>query len=186
MAGRPSDYTQEMVESGIYALSDDTGIRYVGQSKNIQKRFRQHCLFSNNKGNSYRANWIRGLLQKGKFPILSILELTGVLNDREKFHIERLSLQGVKLVNGNKGGEDMGHLLVAKEAKPWGRKYSPVQKRLKAIDETIRSSIRRGNLEWAEQMSVKLKIIQKKLLSKNIRDYVNNVLWERTDKYGST
>lgn len=184
--GRPSDYTQEMAESGIYALSDDSGVRYVGQSCNIQKRFRQHCLFSNNKGNSHRANWIRGLLQKGLFPSLSILELTKELNDREIFHIERLSLLGNKLVNGNKGGEDLSHLLVAKEAKPWGRKYSPVQKRLKSIDETIRLSIRRGNVEWAEKMKGKLEIIQKKLLSKNIRDYVNSVLWERKDKYGDT
>jgi DNA-binding XRE family transcriptional regulator len=58
----------------IYALIDprDYTTRYVGMSRNAQRRLFQHLL--GDQGNEQKNNWLLELLEEGVYPILRILE----------------------------------------------------------------------------------------------------------------
>lgn len=62
----------------IYALSDETGIRYIGQTENTAVRLRVHL---KDKRRTHKANWVRELLSQGKEPRLQVLETS----DEENF-----------------------------------------------------------------------------------------------------
>lgn len=68
-----------MIEYKIYGLKDpqDNIIKYVGVSKNVQSRYKQH-LYSK-KGE--KSNWIKSLLELDLRPELVILD-TIITNDR--------------------------------------------------------------------------------------------------------
>jgi len=58
----------------IYTLEDSVGnIRYVGKSKDIKRRFREH-IKNYDKSNTYKNNWIKSLIKKGDYPVISILD----------------------------------------------------------------------------------------------------------------
>jgi DNA-binding transcriptional regulator YiaG len=58
----------------IYALIDPryNTTRYVGMSRNAQRRLFQHLL--GDQGNEQKNNWLLELLEEGVYPILRILE----------------------------------------------------------------------------------------------------------------
>lgn len=92
----------------IYCLSDpETGmIRYVGKTHLKKNRYSAHC---NDKSSSHKANWIRGLLSRGVYPVMEDLEVIENSNDEdwqeaERFWIEYLRFLGFKLCNSESGG----------------------------------------------------------------------------------
>lgn len=77
---------------GIYLITNKkTGQKYVGQSVNIEKRWRKHCSLSNNYENSYIDSSIRKYGKSMfKLDILEVLPKNqDVLNEREIFWIEK-------------------------------------------------------------------------------------------------
>jgi len=61
----------------IYKLIDPNTnkIRYVGKTKNLQKRYYHHCsLAVCNKENTHRSNWIKSLLKNNQKPVIEIIE----------------------------------------------------------------------------------------------------------------
>ena len=87
----------------IYALRDDTGIRYVGQGANPKKRLRDHL---RSKATNKKTNWIKKLLKEGKSPELHILEESDEQNFEqcERDWIAFGIANGWKLTNSTDGG----------------------------------------------------------------------------------
>lgn len=113
---------------GIYALTDpETGdVRYVGQARNIHKRYRQHCNL-NGCAKLPKNRWAAKLARQGAEPGLKVLEETADLDAREIHWIQLLRSQGAKLMNVAEGGKSMRHASEAKAQMPWGRKRAPLQ-----------------------------------------------------------
>lgn len=97
----------------IYLLSDPVTNepRYVGQSTDVNKRYKRHCLMSENyPHNTKRCNWLKSLLCFGMKPLLTILETDLDCYDQaEKKWIKHYKDLGYDLVNGNDGGFDLSH-----------------------------------------------------------------------------
>jgi exonuclease VII large subunit len=91
----------------IYLLSDDSNnIRYIGQTNNLDRRYRDHINGSLNKNsttyNTYKSRWIRTLIDKGTKPKMEILSECMTLvesNFEENFWITYLSYLGIRLTN---------------------------------------------------------------------------------------
>lgn len=175
--------TQTGAKSGIYALLDGDVIKYVGQSKNIKKRYAQHCSIMQCRSNRDVHKWIRQLIETGRTPSLQILEITDALDEREIYWIAKLRDEGTVLLNMAAGGKDMSHLKRAKKNMPWGNKWSPVQRRLIEIRQCEKSILKYG----AEDKTIVTNQFAKRMARLNERiksvglDKVNMLLWE---KYG--
>jgi group I intron endonuclease len=91
----------------IYTLSDQNGnIRYIGKTKNIKRRFREHIKnYDNSK--SYKNNWIKSLINNGEFPVISIIDEVEYKDSSffEMYWISQLECWGFKLTNLTIGGE---------------------------------------------------------------------------------
>jgi hypothetical protein len=94
----------------IYALCDPNNneIRYIGQTDNISRRFNDHISSSLNKNsesyNTYKSRWIRKLISNNLLPIIKIIETCNNINEsniREKYHIVKLTNEGVRLTNSH-------------------------------------------------------------------------------------
>lgn len=71
----------------IYALCDPRTheVRYVGVSKNPQKRYYQHVNIKViKKENTHKCNWIKNVLSFGLKPSLSIIDIANKFNWKEK------------------------------------------------------------------------------------------------------
>jgi hypothetical protein len=77
-------------------------IRYVGQSKNVKDRYRQHVSRAS-KENNKKAKWIQGLKKQNKKPILKLVECVSLdlINEREAFYIGKFDSE--HLLNGDEG-----------------------------------------------------------------------------------
>jgi predicted GIY-YIG superfamily endonuclease len=89
-------------EHAVYTLSDprDNVIHYVGISKNVQKRFKQHVTCSG--VNLEKNAWVLQLLQQGLSPTLTVIEMVvgvTVARQREKYWIEHYAEQEAPLAN---------------------------------------------------------------------------------------
>jgi len=90
----------------IYALNDpETGkTRYIGKSKNPQKRFWDHL---SDQEQNHRTNWIKSLCAHGLKPVLQIWdEVPEEYWQRwERGYIQSFREAGFDLVNGTDGGD---------------------------------------------------------------------------------
>jgi len=90
----------------IYTLSDDSGVRYIGKSKNPKLRFKKHLKECRQKITA-KEKWIFSLLSNGKKPVLEILE--EIVNydwqNTEIYWISQFKVWGFKILNGTSGGE---------------------------------------------------------------------------------
>jgi hypothetical protein len=93
----------------IYVLRDnDTNIRYVGQTNDIDRRFNAHIngSFNKNRGTykTHKSTWIRKMVNSGYTPTIDIIEECETLdisNDRERYYIEKLTNEGHRLTNSH-------------------------------------------------------------------------------------
>jgi hypothetical protein len=92
----------------IYKLIDPTTneIRYIGQTDNIKRRYNDHVSSSLNKNsssyNTHKSCWIRKIVNNNLVPIIEIVEECDNLeqsNIRERYYIEKLTIEGYKLTN---------------------------------------------------------------------------------------
>lgn len=102
---------------GLYLLVDPRNdkIRYVGISKDINRRYSQHLKTLSE--NTYKANWIKNLVKNRLAPKLLIIEENlniDSLRGSEIFWIDFLKSIGCNLTNNTNGGEGV-----------WGLKHKP-------------------------------------------------------------
>jgi len=92
----------------IYTLSDSNGIKYIGKTKDIKKRYYRHIFDAKTKTKlSKRDAWIKSLLVKNERPIIEILDEVEVDNWKfwEKYWINQFRVWGFNLKNMTDGGE---------------------------------------------------------------------------------
>lgn len=112
-----------MVKIYIYSLIDPftNEIRYVGKTKNLEKRFRHH-INNSKKRNYHSANWIKSLLIKNRKPKIEILEECTKDNweEREKYWISyyRKTYDLTNILDGGNGGATYGRL-----GKKWSKEH---------------------------------------------------------------
>lgn len=93
----------------IYSLSDKTGIRYIGKTKqSLYSRYCEHISIKNSRSKlKYRSkNWIKSLINKNEYPIIELLDIVEDKNweNEEIFYIEYFRYLGFNLINHQIGG----------------------------------------------------------------------------------
>lgn len=102
----------------VYALVDPrtSGVRYIGFSYNVTKRFHEHINDNKRDKNPHKQRWIAHLLLEGFLPICWILE-TGIgshWEEAEQFWIKHYRQLGAPLTNLTAGGDALyGYQLTA-------------------------------------------------------------------------
>lgn len=90
------------VPTYIYTLSDETGIRYVGQTCNPKVRLGRHsCDARAGRDRTKRGQWIKALEDSGLFATMTIVEkcFSSDSNEKEKHWATYYLEQGCNLVN---------------------------------------------------------------------------------------
>lgn len=94
----------------IYTLSDPSTmvIRYVGQTNEPKRRFNDHISSSINESsdsyNTYKARWIRKILNNNFLPIMNIIDSCSSSeesNKLERIYVENLTKDGYRLTNSH-------------------------------------------------------------------------------------
>lgn len=94
----------------IYTLSDPSTmeIRYVGQTNEPKRRLNDHISSSINESSdsydTYKARWIRKILNNNLVPIMSIIDSCSSFeesNKLEKIYVENLTKDGYRLTNSH-------------------------------------------------------------------------------------
>lgn len=90
----------------IYTLSDGNEVRYVGKTKNLNKRYYSHIYESSLK-KTHKEKWINKTLLEGGKIIIEILDICDESDSDffEKFWIFQLKSWGFNLTNLTEGGE---------------------------------------------------------------------------------
>ena len=103
----------------IYTLSDNLGVKYVGQTKNIKLRFYRHIYDAKiNGGQNKRCSWIKSLLNKNEKPIIEVIDEVDVdWVFWETYWISQMRTWGFDLVNSTDGGEGSYGRIVSDETK---------------------------------------------------------------------
>ena len=96
---------------GVYALihPDTDRVMYVGQSVDVDFRYRQHCDFVSSDLNMRKHEWIEGLRREGKKPKLVILEAIESpfkLDEAERRWIHKYKARGEAELNVSSGGSN--------------------------------------------------------------------------------
>lgn len=113
----------------IYALHDNTGIRYIGKADNVEQRFKHHYYeaFSNNRKehNLRKSRWFRKHVNEIKYLIIEKCS-TAIWAEREKYWINIFKKSLVNVANGGNGGSGKKSILTRERitAKALGRKAS--------------------------------------------------------------
>lgn len=97
------------VKTYIYTLLDPVTkeVRYIGKTiQPLKYRLTSH-INSSKKGNNYRINWIKSILNKNNKPLIRLLDECpwNQSQKREIFWIDLFKEQGFNLVNNTIGGE---------------------------------------------------------------------------------
>lgn len=94
----------------LYSLNDETGIRYIGITKQkLSNRLSAHIssckqAFKNKKSRHHRHCWIKSLLNKNQLPKIELLNTYDTSEEAKKAEIEYIS-KYTNLVNGTAGGD---------------------------------------------------------------------------------
>jgi hypothetical protein len=166
-------------QTTIYALVDDGVVMYVGQAKNLEKRYRQHCSLAQNRSHRKVCQWLTALLEKSQTPELLTLEITECPDERETYWIEHYRKINKDLLNIADGGKTTAHLRRSKLNTPWGNTHSPVQRRIMVIQRTIKI-LKKHSPKRAKRLEGRLIEINTAIKRTGLRK-MNMLLWE---KYG--
>lgn len=165
----------------IYSISYKDEIKYIGQTKNFEKRCSQHCSLAQNRGGRNINRFLYKLLSNGEKPAIEIIDKTDDVDSREIYWIKFYKDKGIDLLNMTDGGTfDYDLLRRKKLEKPWGNTLSPVQRRLMEIKIGIRRNKKKENYQVAEYFE-KRYIEINKIIKKFGRQRMNEELWI---KYG--
>lgn len=108
---KPDDKYPNNHRAYIYTLSDDSGVRYIGQSINPHTRFLDHKYnYRNGKNKTSRGIWLKSLYDNGTDPVLAIIEMChgSISNQRERHWINHYLEQGASLVNSSRSNVILG------------------------------------------------------------------------------
>lgn len=99
-------YTIRDMKKYIYILYDPRNIfniRYVGQAKDVKKRYEKHISPSGLKGNNYKTRWIKKILSEGIKPEILVIDDCKLeeADDLETFWISTFKKEGHRLTNTN-------------------------------------------------------------------------------------
>ncbi len=166
---------------GIYAITFDDKVMYIGQAKDIHKRFKQHCSVAQNRGNTLKNAWLTQQLKDNILPVLKTVEETDNLDEREIYWIDSYRTQGQAELNMHDGGKIFTFSKRNVNTKPWGKGWSPIQRRLIAIKQDIKALRKLDKQDRADKLEARLDLINEKI-KRNGLDYMNMALWE---KYGN-
>ena len=94
----------------IYTLSTEeepNNIRYIGKTNNPKDRLKRHTQSCYLIEGTYKANWLKSELNKGRTPILTVIDEVPLEEWQmwEKYWIEQFKSWGFNLTNGTKGGD---------------------------------------------------------------------------------
>lgn len=87
----------------IYTLSDETGVRYVGQTNSPSIRLSSHmCNGGRGRDKTQRGQWIKSLMDTKKTPLMIIVETCPIYlaNEREHRWFDHYNRLGCDLLNG--------------------------------------------------------------------------------------
>lgn len=155
-------YMTEKKQYFIYLLSCPitNEPKYVGQSRNPQKRFKQHCRLNDNLANTKRCNWLKSLIEKELKPIMTILETDLDCYDRaEKKWIKHYKDLGFDLTNGNSGGYDLEHTQSSPRSNRSRGKRSALSKMLSEITRICNGNYKYYPKDAIPRLQEKKKII---------------------------
>ena len=88
----------EDIKYKLYSLSDETGVRYIGITKQkLSYRLSGHIssckqAFKNKKSRHYRHCWIKSLLNKGELPVMTLIAEFNSSNDVKQAEINTIKL----------------------------------------------------------------------------------------------
>lgn len=165
------------MNKSIYCLVENDVIKYVGQSTDPERRYKEHLRLSNNKNNTPRSNWLRQCIKSGNKPELVILSKdTEDYDEAEKYWINHFRLLGQAKYNTSDGGQDTNYLRRAKANKPWGSSWSPLQKRYISIKSTVREFRKRG---WDTGRLEAALVVMDTIVERLGADEVNERLWAK-------
>jgi len=94
----------------IYVLKHPINleIRYIGQTKDIKRRYNDHINTSKNINNSkyytHKSCWIRKLISDGYKPLLEVIDQCDSLDESnylERYYIDKLTNEGLNLTNSH-------------------------------------------------------------------------------------
>lgn len=162
----------------IYALSEGGVVKYIGQTKDLKKRYGQHCSLAQNMGKTLRNEWLRELIIGGSTPVISSLERAEDMDAAEIKWIKKLRDEGSELLNMADGGQTMTHLQRAKAWQPWGKGWSPTQRILIMLKSDIKMMERLGDQDSADRIRKKYDRCVMDI-EKVGSDVMNYLLWER-------
>ena len=113
----------------IYTLSDGKEIRYVGKTKNIEKRYKEHIRESK-QIKTYKERWVNSVLRNGGTIFIESLEIVdeSLANESEIFWINQLKYWGFNLVNTTKGGDGGSPMLGKNHNEETKKKMSETHK----------------------------------------------------------
>lgn len=100
----------EDIKYKLYSLSDETGVRYIGITKQkLSYRLSQHVAsckqaFKNKKSRHYRHCWLKSLINKGNKPIITLMAEFNSAEEVKQAEINTIKLY-TNLVNGTAGGD---------------------------------------------------------------------------------
>jgi hypothetical protein len=136
----------------IYGLLDpDTlELRYIGKTKQPEKRMKQHLYPNQLKTKTHRNDWIKSLLQEGKKPGFIILERNVVNSDEAEIRwIAEMRTMGARLVNGTNGGD--GHKGGAALSEETKKRIGDAHKGQKRSPEAVANMKASQTYEWAQK-----------------------------------
>jgi predicted GIY-YIG superfamily endonuclease len=168
-------------KGGIYGLEVDGTIIYIGQAKNIARRFSQHCSIAQNRGATSINKRLYELLSEGIAPKLVIVELTEDLDSREVFWISHYRLVNDNLLNMADGGRSYSYAERSKENNPWGKGWSPVRRRLNLMQSNIRTFKRLGRHDMAARAEAQLKQVNEYIKVVGLKR-MNQLLWSKYEQ----
>lgn len=115
----------------IYGLIDprNSEIKYIGKTKNIRKRFREHI---RDEENNKKYAWIKNLKKQNLLPDILILEETNIeeSNFWEIFWINQFKTWGFELKNMTDGGDGSYGIIPWNKGKKGVFKHSEKSKKL--------------------------------------------------------
>jgi group I intron endonuclease len=142
----------------IYGLYDPRNdeLKYVGKTKNINRRFTEHIKETKNSGRGRKNSWIRKLLKNDLYPIIKILEICNENNweERERNWIKNCRNLGINILNDTDGGDGGLGQICTEETR---KKFSLLRKGKKLSSEPI-EKIRLSHLGKTSSEETKRKI----------------------------
>jgi len=150
----------------IYTLSDGKEIRYVGKTKNIEKRYKEHIRESK-QIKTYKERWVNSVLRNGGTIFIESLEIVdeSLANESEIFWINQLKYWGFNLVNTTKGGDGGSPMLGKNHNEETKKKMSETHKGKTVIilEETKKkiSEKLKGRILYKMTEEIKKKISEK-------------------------